>query len=62
MKKHISIFLLILSFVFFQGCGSKTAINDQETAEAQLIKNKAAEAVSARKAKLARERADRAEQ
>jgi TonB family protein len=62
MKKHISIFILILSFIVFQGCGSKTAINDQEAAEAQLLKNRTAEAVSARKAKLARERVEKAEQ
>jgi TonB family protein len=62
MKKHISIFILILSFVVFQGCGSKTVSNEQETAEAQLLKMNTAETVSARKAKLAKERAEKAEQ
>jgi TonB family protein len=62
MKKHISILVLILSFVVFQGCGSKTEINDKEQAEAQLVKNKNAEVVSARKAKLVRERAEKEEQ
>ena len=61
MKKHISIFILILSVVVFQGCGSKTEMNDQQTAEALSLKNKTAEAVSTRKAKLARERAEKAE-
>jgi protein TonB len=62
MKNYISILVLILSFVVFQGCGSKTEINDQEKAEAQLVKNKAAEVVSAKKAKLATDRAEKAEQ
>jgi TonB family protein len=62
MKKNISIFILILSFVVFQGCGSKSETKDQEIAEAQVLKDKTAEAVSARKAKLAKERAEKAEQ
>jgi TonB family protein len=61
MKKHISILVLILSFVVFQGCGSKTEVNDQEKAEAQMVETKNAEVVSAKKAKLARERAEKAE-
>jgi TonB family protein len=62
MKKNISIFVLILSFVVFQGCGSKTEINNQEATEAQLVKTKHAEMVSAKKAKLARELAEKTEQ
>jgi TonB family protein len=60
MKKHISILVLILSFVVFQGCNSKTEVNDQVTAEAQSEKTKNAELVSAKKAKLAKERAEKA--
>lgn len=62
MKKHISILVLILSFVVFQGCGPKTEINDQEKAEAQLVKTRNAEVVSTKRAKLARERAAKEEQ
>jgi TonB family protein len=61
MKKHISILVLILSFVVFQGCGSKIEINDQEKAEAQLVKTRNAEVVSTKRAKLARERAEKEE-
>jgi TonB family protein len=59
MKKHISILVLILSFVVFQGCNSKTEVNDQVTAEAQIEKTKNAELVSAKRAKLAKERAEK---
>jgi TonB family protein len=61
MKKHISILVLIISFVVFQGCGSNTEVNDQKTAAAQVAETKKAELVSAKKAKLARERAEKAE-
>jgi len=62
MKKHISILALVLSFAVFQGCGSKTETNDQEKAEAELVKTNNAELVSAKKEKLAKERAEKAEQ
>jgi TonB family protein len=62
MKKHISILILVLSFIVFQGCGSKTEVNDQKTAEAQLVKTKNAELVSAKRAKLATARAEKIEQ
>jgi TonB family protein len=60
MKKHISILVLVLSFVVFQGCNSKTEVSNQETAEAEEIKK--AELVAAKKAKLWKERAEKAEQ
>jgi TonB family protein len=62
MKNYISILTLILSFTVFLGCGSKTKSNDQEKTEAQLVQNKAAELLSAKKAKLAKERTEKAEQ
>jgi protein TonB len=67
MKKNISILVLVLSFVVFQGCSSKTEKNeqekiDQETTEAQLVNDKNAEEISAKKAKLAKERAEKEEQ
>ncbi len=46
MKKHISILVLILSFVVFQGSASKTETNNQEIANAQWVKNTNAEAAS----------------
>jgi TonB family protein len=71
MKKHISILVLILSVVVFQGCGSKTEASEKKAAEEQmakdkdaealLVKTKNADAVSNKKAKLARERAEKAE-
>jgi TonB family protein len=60
MKKYISILGLVLSFAVFQGCGSKAETTTEATADAQVVKN--AEAVSARKAKLATARAEKAEQ
>jgi TonB family protein len=60
MKKHISILVLVLSFVVFQGCNSKTEVNNQETTEAAEIKK--AELVSAKRAKLSKERAEKAQQ
>jgi TonB family protein len=62
MKKHITILMLVLSFVFFQGCGPKTELTEQQTVEAQLVKNKDATAFAEKRAKLARERAEKADQ
>jgi len=69
MKKNISILVLFLSFVVFQGCGSKTGVSEQETAEAKLVSENAeaqlvkeADAVSAKKAMLAEELTKKAEE
>jgi TonB family protein len=62
MKTYFSILSLLLSFFVFQGCGSKTETNTQETTQAELVKNNSAETVAAKKAKLAKERAEKMEQ
>jgi TonB family protein len=61
MKKYISILFLVLSFIVLAGCSSKTEKSDQAKAEAQVVEKANAEAVSSRKAKLARELAEKAE-
>jgi TonB family protein len=62
MKKYISILFLVLSFIVLLDCSSKTGKDDQEKAEAQVVENANAEAVSSRKAKLARDLAEKAEE
>jgi TonB family protein len=64
MKKYISILFVILTFIVLLSCNSKTEKSEQEKteAEAQVVKNENAEAVSTKRAKLAKELAEKAEE
>jgi TonB family protein len=62
MKKNFSLFVLLLSFVMWQGCGKTQEANKELTAEAKEAETKKVEAVAAKKAKLAKESAERTEQ
>lgn len=67
MKKNFSLFVLLLSFVIWQGCGKTQEANKELSAEAKEVEAKEAEtkkveAVAAKRAKLAKESAERTEQ
>jgi TonB family protein len=66
MKKNFPLFVLLLSFVIWQGCGKTQEANkelsaDEKEAEAKEVEVKRVEAVAAKRAKLAKESAERTE-
>lgn len=67
MKKNFPLFVLLLSFVIWQGCGKTQEANKElsaeaKEAEAKEVETKRVEAVAAKRAILAKQRAERAEQ
>jgi TonB family protein len=65
MKKNFSLFVLLLSFVIWQGCGKTQEANNELTAEAkeaEAVEAKRVEAVAAKKAMLIKESAKKTEQ
>ena len=65
MKKSIQLFVLIISLIVWQGCGSKTKEKEttNDAAAKELAeKNAKAEAAAAKRAQLEKARAEKAEQ
>jgi TonB family protein len=65
MKKNFSLFVLLLSFVLWQGCGKTQEANNESTAEAkeaEAVETKRVEAVAAKRAMLMKESANKSEQ
>jgi periplasmic protein TonB len=63
MKKNFSIFVLLLTFVFWQGCGSKTQeATNESIAKEEAVKAKEADALAAKKAWLVKASAEKADQ
>jgi TonB family protein len=65
MKKNFPLFVLLLSFVIWQGCGKTQEANNELTAEAkeaEAVETKRVEAVAAKKAMFVKESANKAEQ
>src|SRR5688572_26152433 len=62
MKKNILLIVLLLSFVVWQGCGSKTENTNESIAGTEAVKTKTAQTVAAKKEMLAKASAKRAEE
>ena len=62
MKNKFPLFVLLLSFVLWQGCGSKTEVNDEEVAKAEVVKISVAQTATAKREMLAKASAKRAEE
>lgn len=62
MKNKFPLFVLLLSFVLWQGCGSKTEVNDEEVAKADVVKISVAQTAAAKREMLAKASAKRAEE
>jgi TonB family protein len=65
MKKNFPLFVLLLSFVIWQGCGKTQEANNESIAEAKTVEEveaKKIQAAAAKKANLAKEKEAKAEE
>jgi len=65
MKKNFPLFILLFAFALWQGCASKSQEVAEELkadTEAEAVETKKADAVAAKKARLVKESAEKAEQ
>jgi TonB family protein len=62
MKMTVMMFVLLFSFVIWQGCGSEKQDAKEETARQEAVATEKAEAVAAKKAQIIKASAEKAQQ